>query len=137
MIVAAEIGTAGFVSFVKALHRLRVVPYSELLDLLEFHGAVIRATKPPRSIEATAYRRNCSTGSERSSGSERLHHCEGAALLVMGRVVVGCGEHGLVATVEGDTGTWRVRGGPGRWSCSCPSRRRCSHIEAAERVTGR
>lgn len=58
-------------------------------------------------------------------------------LLVMGRVTVFCSERGTEATVEGDSGTWRVYRAPGRWRCTCPSRRPCSHVEAVERVTGR
>ena len=58
-------------------------------------------------------------------------------LLVMGRVTVCCGERGLEATVEGDSGAWHVYREPGRWRCTCPSWRPCSHVEAVARVTGR
>ena len=58
-------------------------------------------------------------------------------LLVSGRVTVRYGEHGIEATVVGDTGTWSLYREPEGWRCSCPSRRRCSHVEAVERVTDR
>ena len=56
-------------------------------------------------------------------------------LLLAGDVTVFCSERGLAATVKGDTGTWRLFREPERWRCTCPSRKRCAHIEAVERVT--
>lgn len=40
------------------------------------------------------------------------------------------------ARVKGDHGTYHVVYRQGRWWCSCPARKKCSHIEAVERVTG-
>jgi hypothetical protein len=40
------------------------------------------------------------------------------------------------ATVRGDHGEHLLyRVDTGRWRCTCPARKRCSHIEAVERVT--
>lgn len=40
----------------------------------------------------------------------------------------------LTATVEGDTGTWKVHRDPEGWSCTCPAHtlghKTCSHIGA-------
>lgn len=40
----------------------------------------------------------------------------------------------LTATVEGDTGTWKVHRDPDGWSCTCPANtlghKACSHIGA-------
>jgi hypothetical protein len=58
-------------------------------------------------------------------------------LLLMGGVVVRCSERGIEAIVQGDTREWQLYRERGGWRCTCPSRRRCSHIEAVERVTGR
>ena len=58
-----------------------------------------------------------------------------ARYLTSGRVVVTCGEGEIAATVRGDTGTWRLFREPDRWRCTCPAWRRCSHLEAVERVT--
>ena len=58
-------------------------------------------------------------------------------LLVTARVTVRCGERGLEANVEGDSGVWTLYRERERWRCTCPSRRRCSHVEAVERVTER
>lgn len=44
-------------------------------------------------------------------------------------------ERVLVATVRGDHDTYTVFREKDRWRCTCPSRVRCSHIEAVERVT--
>jgi uncharacterized Zn finger protein len=42
----------------------------------------------------------------------------------------------VAAIVQGDTGRWIVAGdGEGRWACSCPAWKGCSHIAAAELVT--
>ena len=57
-------------------------------------------------------------------------------LLLAGRLLVFCGERGVAATVTGDSGTWRLFRESGRWRCTCPSRKRCSHVVAMERVTG-
>jgi hypothetical protein len=58
-----------------------------------------------------------------------------ARLLTEARVWISCGERGIEAVVQGDTGTWNLYRAPDRWRCGCPSRRRCSHVEAVERVT--
>lgn len=52
-------------------------------------------------------------------------------LLVTGALTVTVEE----ATVRGDHGTYTVWRDPDRWRCSCPARKKCSHIEAVERVT--
>lgn len=42
----------------------------------------------------------------------------------------------IAAVVDGDTGRWVVVCDPeGRWVCSCPAFRSCSHVEAVRRVT--
>lgn len=58
-------------------------------------------------------------------------------LLDEGRVVVFCGENGIAARVQGDHGLYLLFWEPeaGRWRCSCPSWRRCAHVEAVSRVT--
>ena len=40
------------------------------------------------------------------------------------------------AKVRGDHGTYSLIHLNGRWWCNCPARKKCSHIEAVERVTG-
>jgi hypothetical protein len=57
-------------------------------------------------------------------------------LLIEGRVVVFCGENGIAARVQGDHDEYIVVRERDRWRCVCPSRGRCAHIEAVERVTG-
>lgn len=39
------------------------------------------------------------------------------------------------ALVKGDHGTYAVIREGNRWRCTCPARKKCSHIEAVERVT--
>ena len=39
------------------------------------------------------------------------------------------------ATVKGDHDTYLLVRETDRWRCTCPARKRCSHIEAVERVT--
>ena len=56
-------------------------------------------------------------------------------LLLAGDVIVFRSERGLAATVEGDTGTWRLFREADRWRCCCPARVKCSHVVAFERVT--
>jgi hypothetical protein len=46
VIVARRFGEDGFASFAKVLHRLGVLSYSELLDALAFHGALLRTALP-------------------------------------------------------------------------------------------
>ncbi len=41
----------------------------------------------------------------------------------------------VVATIRGDHGIHSVDLTNGRWSCSCPCRRSCSHLEAVMFVT--
>ena len=42
----------------------------------------------------------------------------------------------ITATIEGDTGAYRLGLNPGGWSCACPARtRRCSHLLALQTVT--
>ena len=41
-----------------------------------------------------------------------------------------------VVTVRGDHDIYRLFREAGRWRCTCPARKKCSHIEAVERVTG-
>ncbi len=41
----------------------------------------------------------------------------------------------LEARVKGDHGEYLVVFRNGRWWCPCPARKKCSHIEAVERVT--
>jgi uncharacterized Zn finger protein len=42
----------------------------------------------------------------------------------------------IAAVVEGDTNRWVVVcDAEGRWACSCPSFRTCSHVEAVRRIT--
>lgn len=40
-----------------------------------------------------------------------------------------------IASVKGDHGEYAVVFRDGRWLCNCPARKKCSHIEAVERVT--
>jgi hypothetical protein len=47
VIVARHLGEAGFAFYAKAVHRLGVLSYSELLDWLQLHGGVLRASGPP------------------------------------------------------------------------------------------
>jgi hypothetical protein len=60
-----------------------------------------------------------------------------ARLLTEGRVHVRHrDEVRIAALVDGDTGRWVVVCDPeGRWACSCPAFRACSHAEAVRRVT--
>ena len=58
-----------------------------------------------------------------------------ARYLLAGSVEITCAEGAVEATVRGDTGTWRLFREPDRWRCSCPAWRRCSHLEAVEKVT--
>ena len=58
-----------------------------------------------------------------------------ARYLTSGCVAVTCADSTIGATVKGDTGTWRLFREPDRWRCTCPSWKRCSHLEAVERVT--
>jgi hypothetical protein len=53
-------------------------------------------------------------------------------LLISGAVIIPA----AIASVKGDHGTYAVVFREGRWKCNCPARKRCSHIEAVERVTG-
>jgi hypothetical protein len=39
------------------------------------------------------------------------------------------------AIVRGDHGLYAVRREGDRWKCTCPALKRCSHIDAVERVT--
>ena len=39
------------------------------------------------------------------------------------------------AKVKGDHGEYTVVLHNGLWRCNCPARKKCSHIEAVERVT--
>jgi hypothetical protein len=39
------------------------------------------------------------------------------------------------AHVKGDHGVYVLTQLQNRWWCSCPARKKCSHIEAVERVT--
>lgn len=41
----------------------------------------------------------------------------------------------VVAHVAGDSGVWDVALQDGRWSCTCPAVRGCSHLEAVYLVT--
>lgn len=41
----------------------------------------------------------------------------------------------VVARVFGDSGVWDVALRDGRWSCTCPAVRHCSHLEAVALVT--
>ena len=42
----------------------------------------------------------------------------------------------ITATIEGDTGAYRLGLNPGGWWCACPARtRRCSHLLALQTVT--
>ena len=52
-------------------------------------------------------------------------------LLLEGRVTIPA----YSAVVRGDTDIHSVFREGGRWRCTCPARKRCSHIEAVERVT--
>ena len=56
-------------------------------------------------------------------------------LLVTRAVTVRCANDRLYATVVGDHDEYRLVREAGRWRCTCPSRKKCSHIEAVERVT--
>lgn len=56
-------------------------------------------------------------------------------LLVEGKVVVFCGEDGIAARVHGDHARYLLFREPDRWRHTRPSRGRCAHIEAVERVT--
>ena len=57
-------------------------------------------------------------------------------LLADGRVFIRWSTPELVAAVvRGDTGIYDVRLERGRWSCPCPARQTCSHLEAVMRVT--
>ena len=47
VIVARRVGEEGFLTYVKALHRLGVLQHPELLNWLALHGHVLRATEPP------------------------------------------------------------------------------------------
>ncbi len=60
---------------------------------------------------------------------------KGTRLLVEGKVVVFCSEDGIAARVQGDHGRYLLFREPDRWRCACPSRGRCAHMEAVERVT--
>jgi hypothetical protein len=40
------------------------------------------------------------------------------------------------AIVRGDHDVYAVKREGDRWRCTCPARKKCSHIEAVERVTG-
>lgn len=60
---------------------------------------------------------------------------KGERYLLERRVEITCSERGIEAKVEGDTGTWTLYREPHRWRCTCPSWKRCSHLEAVERVT--
>ena len=57
---------------------------------------------------------------------------KGRRLLVEGRVMVHFAVGGLVeADVRGDSGSvYRVIHSPGKWSCPCEARGRCSHVAA-------
>jgi hypothetical protein len=50
-LVAAPIGSPGFVSFARDLHRLGVLDHDELLGWLRLHGSLIRATEPALADE--------------------------------------------------------------------------------------
>jgi hypothetical protein len=52
-------------------------------------------------------------------------------LLLEGRVTIPA----YSASVRGDHDTHSVFREGSRWRCTCPSRKKCSHIEAVERVT--
>jgi uncharacterized Zn finger protein len=41
----------------------------------------------------------------------------------------------LSAVVHGDHDVYSVYRETDRWRCTCPARKKCSHIEAVERVT--
>jgi uncharacterized Zn finger protein len=41
----------------------------------------------------------------------------------------------LAAIVRGDHDLYAVVREKDRWRCTCPARKKCSHIEAVERVT--
>jgi hypothetical protein len=55
-------------------------------------------------------------------------------LLIGGRAIVACGQRGIEARVRGDHDTYRLFLEPQGWRCTCPSWKRCSHVEAVERV---
>ena len=55
-------------------------------------------------------------------------------LLLQGHVTVRV-IRGETVLVKGDHDTYSVVRERDRWRCTCPSRKRCSHIEAVERVT--
>jgi len=59
-----------------------------------------------------------------------------ARLLADGRVFIrwSAPEH-ISAVVRGDSGIWDVRLDNGRWSCPCPARVTCSHMQAVMAVT--
>ena len=57
-------------------------------------------------------------------------------LLLEGRVLVTCGEHGIEAVVQGDHGVYRLVREPDRWRCLCPARGVCAHVVAVELVAG-
>jgi hypothetical protein len=57
-------------------------------------------------------------------------------LLVEGRVLIACGENGIVAVVRGDHGVYRLVREPDRWRCLCPARGTCAHVVAVGLVTG-
>jgi hypothetical protein len=40
-----------------------------------------------------------------------------------------------IASVKGDHAEYAVVFREGRWTCNCPARKKCSHIDAVERVT--
>ena len=46
-----------------------------------------------------------------------------------------CHPEHVVASVRGDTSVHDIDLTAGRWSCSCPARHRCSHLEAVMSVT--
>jgi hypothetical protein len=48
------------------------------------------------------------------------------------------GQGRVLASCRGDGGTYTIDYDPRRrkWSCSCPSRKRCCHVTAARLVTG-
>jgi uncharacterized Zn finger protein len=41
----------------------------------------------------------------------------------------------VAARVFGDSGVYDVSLAGGRWSCTCPARAECSHLDAVQRVT--
>ena len=56
-------------------------------------------------------------------------------LLIRDAVTIFCVDGQLSARVRGDHDVYQLYWERTRWRCPCPARKRCSHIEAVERVT--